>query len=309
MNKNIPYRANRDRPRKPKPLARGRASFCRRQGGPPADLKSRQEAHHGLRQRTSLSGVVPNAVLPTLAVVVEQKMQLHPALGAGVLGPGAQAQAQGDHGGVEADELVAESKVPPTAAAVGSCSQAERSTYADLSDAKTSDVSIARTLDLLVGSIVVVVDRGYVDYALWGRWTRDDQLFFVTRLKTNVPYRVIETRAIAPRKSDTVLLDQVIQLASDTARSFCPYRLRRVVVRDSRTGQDVVLLTNHEGLAAHTVGRIYRERWQIELFFKALKQNLKVKTLLGTSENALAVQLWTALIGMLLVKYLQWRSQ
>ena len=181
-------------------------------------------------------------------------------------------------------------------------------TYAVLSDAKTSEVSIARTLALPKGSIVVI-DRGYVDYALWGRWTRDDGVYFVTRLKSNTPYRVLQTHPVPPSQADTILLDQTIQLTSTTAKHTCPYRLRRVVALDPKTGKTVVLLTNHEKLAAHTIGQIYRDRWQIELFFKALKQNLKVKTFLGTSENALAVQLWTALIAMLLVKYLQWRSQ
>jgi len=183
-----------------------------------------------------------------------------------------------------------------------------RRLHAVLSDAKTSEVSVARTLALPKGSIVVI-DRGYVDYALWGRWTRDDGVYWVTRLKSNTPYRVLKTHPVPPRQADTILLDQTIQLTSTTAKHTCPYRLRRVVARDPKTGKTVVLLTNHEKLAAHTIGQIYRDRWQIELFFKALKQNLKVKTFLGTSENALAVQLWTALIAMLLVKYLQWRSQ
>ncbi|MFU8766044.1 MAG: transposase, partial [Haliea sp.] len=93
------------------------------------------------------------------------------------------------------------------------------------------------------------------------------------------------------------------------AQTSCPYRLRRVVVQDDETGQVLELVTNQEDWAADTIGQIYRERWQIELFFKALKQNLKVKTFLGTSRNALEVQLWTALIALLLVKYLQWRSR
>jgi len=151
-------------------------------------------------------------------------------------------------------------------------------TYAHLTNAQCSDVSVARALSLPRGSIVVT-DRGYVDLALWGRWTAHDEVFFVTRMKSNLPYRVIEVR------------------------------LRRIEARDPNTGKTVVLLTNHEAFAADTIAQICRDRWKIELFFKALKQNLKVKTFLGTTENALAVQLWTALIAMLLVTFLKWRSR
>jgi hypothetical protein len=106
-----------------------------------------------------------------------------------------------------------------------------------------------------------------------------------------------------------MLVDETILLRSARARHLCPYRLRRILVRDDETAVSVELLTNHATLAADTVGQIYRERWQTELFFKALKQDLKVKTFLGTRRNALEVQLWTALIALLLVKYLQWRSR
>lgn len=180
-------------------------------------------------------------------------------------------------------------------------------TYAYLTEAKRHDVHFARTLALPKGS-VVVMDRGYVDYELWGRWTREG-ILFVTRLKSNAPYRVLETRQVPTGKADRIVSDEIIQLESDKAWASCPYRLRRVVVRDDETGQTIELVTNQEAWAADTIGQIYRDRWQIELFFKALKQNLKVKTFLGTSRNALEVQLWTALVAMLLVKYLQWRSR
>jgi len=180
-------------------------------------------------------------------------------------------------------------------------------TYALLTQAKCHDVHFARTLALPKGS-VVVMDRGYVDYELWGRWTREG-IVFVTRLKRNAPYRVVETRTAPATKAGRILSDQVIQLTSPRARGSCPYRLRRVVVRDEETGQTLELVTNQEAWAADTIGQIYRERWQIELFFKALKQNLKVKTFLGTSRNALEVQVWTALVALLLVRYLQWRSR
>jgi len=179
--------------------------------------------------------------------------------------------------------------------------------YAVITDAKRADIQVARTLALPKGSIVAM-DRGYVDYELFGRWTRDDGVYFVSRLKSNVPYHVIEQRSV-PAGKPHVLRDEVIQLTSDRGRKHCPYRLRRVVVWDAEHERELVLLSNHLDFAADTISDIYRERWKIELFFKALKQNLKVKTFLGTSRNALEVQLWTALIAMLLVTFLRWLSK
>lgn len=180
-------------------------------------------------------------------------------------------------------------------------------TYAHITTAKASDLAVARTLALPAGSIVVM-DRGYLDYELWGRWTREG-VHFVTRLKANLRYQVLEEHTIPPSKRARILRDETIQLNSARARQRCPYRLRRVVVWDEANQREVVLVTNHERFAADTIGQIYRDRWQIELFFKALKQRLKVKTFLGTSRNALEIQLWTALIAMLLVKFLQWCSR
>ena len=105
-----------------------------------------------------------------------------------------------------------------------------------------------------------------------------------------------------------VLSDAWIELDSIQGRTECPHTLRRVVVWDEVHEREIVLLTNHLHFAASTIGRIYKERWQIEVFFKALKQNLKVKTFVGTSENAVKVQIWTALIAILLLKLLQLRS-
>jgi len=99
-------------------------------------------------------------------------------------------------------------------------------------------------------------------------------------------------------------------------RHYCPksspgprFHTQRVVVWDKEKQRQIVLLTNHLGFGSTTISAIYKDRWQIELFFKALKQNLKVKTFVGTTENALYIQIWTALIAMLLIKYLQFKSK
>lgn len=178
-------------------------------------------------------------------------------------------------------------------------------TYAYISNGKRHDVTIARKVPLCPGSIVTM-DRGYNDYKLFAYWT-ENGIFFVTRLKDNADYMVVEDRVLP--KNRNILADQLIRFASDAAQKKCPHILRRVVVWDKDNEREIVLLTNHLEFGATTISAIYKDRWQIELFFKALKQNLKVKTFVGTSENALYIQIWTALIAMLLIKYLQFKSK
>ena len=178
-------------------------------------------------------------------------------------------------------------------------------TYAYISNGKKHDVTIARKVSLPPGSIVAM-DRGYNDYKLFGSWT-ENGLYFVTRMKDNADYTVVEYRTI-PITGD-VLSDQLIRFNGYYAQRNCPHILRRVVVWDKENEREIVLLTNHLKFGANTIAAIYKDRWQIELFFKALKQNLKVKTFVGTTENALYIQIWTALIAMLLIKYLQFKSK
>ena len=143
---------------------------------------------------------------------------------------------------------------------------------------------------------IVAMDRGYNDYRLYADWTKN-HIFFVTRLKDNADYVVIKERAVPQNRN--ILSDQLIQFDGYNARKKCPHVLRKVVVWDKEQERQIVLLTNHLEFGATTISAIYKDRWQIELFFKALKQNLKVKTFVGTSENALYIQIWTALIAML----------
>jgi len=178
-------------------------------------------------------------------------------------------------------------------------------TYACISNGKKHDITVARTVPLSPYSIVVM-DRGYNDYRLFSYWTQK-QIYFVTRLKENADYTVVEQRAIP--KNRNIVSDQMIRFNGFYAHKDCPHILRKVVVWDEQNCREIVLLTNHFDFGATTLSAIYKDRWQIELFFKALKQNLKVKTFVGTSENALCIQIWTALIAMLLIKYLQFQSK
>jgi hypothetical protein len=177
--------------------------------------------------------------------------------------------------------------------------------WALITDGKVHDIKAARMLDLEPGTILVM-DRGYVDYDLFDYWTGEG-IWFVSRAKSNMKYRVLKTRPLPGRGN--VLLDQEIEFTGYDARRICPHRLRRIVVWDEENQKEIVLLTNHMDFAASTIARIYKDRWQIELFFKAIKQNLKIKTFVGTSENAVQIQIWTALLCILLLRILQMRSR
>ncbi len=145
-----------------------------------------------------------------------------------------------------------------------------------------------------------------MDYAWFGRLTIDE-VFFVTRLKDNAVYEIVERRPVPAHRH--VRRDEVIRLTGVAAETHCPHLLRRVEVDDPTTDTTLVFLTNHLSFGATTIAAIYKDRWQIELFFKALKQNLKIKTFVGTSANALKVQVWTALIAMLLLRYLHLKAR
>ena len=177
--------------------------------------------------------------------------------------------------------------------------------YVLITEAKRSDVKLADSFALNPGSIVAV-DRGYADYALFGRWTMAG-IYFVTRLKDNAAYQVMEECQVPANRG--ILADQMIRLTGAQAQVDCPCLLRRVIVWDHVNEREIVLLTNLLEFGATTIAAIYKERWQIELFFKALKQNLTVKTFVGTSENALRIQIWTALIALLLLKWLHHLSK
>ena len=177
--------------------------------------------------------------------------------------------------------------------------------FAHVTDGKTGDVKVAQTLEFPKGSIVAL-DRGYVDYHLFTRWTRSG-VFFVTRLKANADIARVESRPVPNRGK--VRSDEIVRLQPFVAGRPDLEDLRCVTVWLEDKQEELVLLTNNFTLAASTIAAIYKERWQIELFFKLLKQQLKIKTFVGTTANAVRIQIWTALIAVLVVRYLQFRSQ
>lgn len=175
--------------------------------------------------------------------------------------------------------------------------------YAVITEGRKSDIAVARNLDLPAGSMLVF-DRGYTDYTWFAKLSRED-VHFVTRLKKKASYAVVETREA---EGAGVIADEIIvfaQHATDDNEDF----FRLVSFWDEESKREFQFLTNDTELPAETIAAIYHERWKIELFFKALKQNLRIKSFVGTSANALKTQIWTALIALLLVRYLQLKSK
>ena len=177
--------------------------------------------------------------------------------------------------------------------------------FAHLTEGKTADVKVAQSLDFAKGTIVAM-DRGYTDYRLYARWT-EAGVFFVTRIKANANF--LPLKSLSVPQNSSVRKDEIIRLKPfEAGRPDLP-DLRRIILWVEDQHQELVILTNNLQLAASTIAAIYKERWQIELFFKLLKQQLKIKTFVGTSANAVRIQIWTALIAVLVVRYLQFRSQ
>lgn len=175
--------------------------------------------------------------------------------------------------------------------------------FAVLTEGKAADITAARQMPFAPGTMLAF-DRGYADYDWWLSLTRQ-KVHFVTRLKDSAEYGVVEQRNV-PAGGNIVRAELIVLCAQQELGPQA--QLRRIEVWVEEKQQTMVFVTNHLKLAASTIAAIYKERWAIELFFKAIKQGLKIKTFVGTTENAVQTQIWTALIAMLLVKYLQLRS-
>lgn len=173
--------------------------------------------------------------------------------------------------------------------------------FAWITEGKVADIQIARQILFPPGTIVVD-DRAYTDYRLFGRWT-SQKVYFVTKLKENAQYEVVGEGK--PPQNRNILQDQLIEFTDPISREKCPYPLRLIQVYDPEKDEIFFFLTNHMDLGATTIAAIYKDRWQIEIFFKYLKQYLKIKTFVGTSPNAVKIQIWTALIAMLMLRHLQ----
>ncbi len=177
--------------------------------------------------------------------------------------------------------------------------------FVAITEGKTSDIEIGRTLQFPQGSIVAV-DRGYCDYGWYNQLT-EKKIFFITRLKSNTKFKVVSREPVLKYKG--LSSDQIIKFTGLKSAKECPTQLRRIGYRDKETGKHYVFLTNNFKLSAKTIADIYKARWQVELFFKWIKQNLKIKTFVGTSKNAVMTQVWIAVCVYLLLAFIKFQSK
>jgi len=178
-------------------------------------------------------------------------------------------------------------------------------TFAIVTTGKEHEQKVVPDIPLEKGD-VVVFDRAFTNFE-WYASLCHRNIYFVTRMKKNVDYRVVERRST--RHLKYISSDQIIELKGFYSKKKCPFLLRRIRSQDPKTGKWIVLLTNQFEWSAATIAQVYKDRWQVELFFKTLKQQLKVKSFVGTSRNALLSQLWVALIAYLLLSYLKFKSR
>lgn len=173
--------------------------------------------------------------------------------------------------------------------------------FASVTLGKESEMSQARLFDFPKGS-VVVFDKGYNDYT-WHDALTDKGVFFVTRIRGNAVYDVIDSNPV--REGSGVLADEIIRYSSkkNLERKLKP--VRKIVYRDAETGKEFTFITNHFRWSASTIAAIYKQRWQVELFFKWIKQNLKIRSFIGTSMNAVITQIMVALCVYLILAWMK----
>ena len=173
----------------------------------------------------------------------------------------------------------------------------------NITDGKVADNKASFDMDVQPFS-VVVADRGYCDYALLNHWD-SNHVFFVVRHKDNIRYTRVKERPLPEKRAQNVLMDETVELELPAARAKYPKRLRRIAVWNEEHQYVVEILTNNFSLAASTIAALYKARWEIEIFFRNLKQLLRIKSFIGTSRNAVETQIWTALTTMLLLCWLK----
>lgn len=176
--------------------------------------------------------------------------------------------------------------------------------FLHLTEGKTHEMQVAKTIDIPSGS-VLVADRAYVDFK-WLKRLDSKNIYFVTRPKKNTQYDVFEPYTTGAENKDVEIIEDArIGLMDEKAAGDYPEKLRLVRVWDKNKNCELSFLTNNFYWTALTVAELYKSRWEIEVFFKQLKQHLKIKTFVGTTPNAVLIQIWTAMITMLLLRFLK----
>jgi putative transposase len=177
--------------------------------------------------------------------------------------------------------------------------------FAEVSEGLVSEMNVADAFAFPKGS-VLVFDRGYSRYT-WHKQLTDKGLFWVTRARKGMQYEVVKTCPVA--EGGPVVSDQIVRLSNKRARQAGAHDVRRVEYQDAKSDKTYVFITNQKAWSAQTVADIYQSRWEVELFFKWIKQNLKIKSVLGHTINAVASQIFVALCVYLLVAFQKFVSR
>jgi len=175
--------------------------------------------------------------------------------------------------------------------------------YMNMTDGKVHDAKAVKELSLPKDA-VVVADRAYVDFETLWRWHTGGS-YFVVRLKTSINFNRLDEKPLPDERHQHILVDEYIELSEQKTHQKYPKKLRRVVIYDAEQDRTIELITNHFYWTANTISELYKARWEIENFFKEIKQLLKIKSFLGTTANAVLIQIWTALITIVILKYLK----
>jgi len=175
--------------------------------------------------------------------------------------------------------------------------------YLFMTEGRQADVKHAHYM-LLPKKSVVVADRGYQDFSMLNDWDKRD-IYFVIRLKKSINHEMIKEFPLKENDNKNILKDELIELTEQESKDNYPKAIRRVAVYDEKNKKVIELITNNLTWTASTIAELYKQRWMIEIFFKELKQHLKIKSFIGTNENAMWIQIWTALITLLLLRYMK----
>lgn len=176
--------------------------------------------------------------------------------------------------------------------------------FAVITTGKTSEYTIAPRIPFEKGD-VAVFDRGYLDFG-YLKSLDNKGVWYVTRLRRDSVYRIIESNNV---NRSNILSDSIIELTNRETSKKYPDRIRKIRAIDPKTKKEIEIITNNFKMAASTIAAIYRDRWQIEIFFKTIKQQLKIKSFIGTTLNGLLSQIWTALTVYLLLSYIKYKSK
>lgn len=179
--------------------------------------------------------------------------------------------------------------------------------YVNITDGKTADNKGAYDIPLLKGS-VIVADRFYNDFALLNVWD-SNQVFFVVRHKDNIKFKTIKELELPEHKHQHLLKDEIVELTGVKTKGKYPKKLRRVALWDEENQQVIEVITNQMSWTANTITELYKARWEVEIFFRDIKQQLHIKSFIGTSQNAVMIQIWTALITILILKALKTQAK